>query len=78
MPARKRKPAVSKAAALASASQWAENGWARFCKPEKRMAAVAESAPTTRWREEPSSAKARMGNRIVYNPVTTGVPAIFV
>ncbi len=31
-------------------------------RPAKRMAAVAESAATTRWREEPSRAKANTGS----------------
>ena len=31
----------------------------------KQPAAVAESAPTTRWRDDPSSAKASSGIRIV-------------
>ena len=42
------------------------------------IAAVAESAPTTRWRDEPRMAKAMIGRRIVYRPVMTGMPAIFV
>ena len=42
------------------------------------MAAVAESAPTTRWRDEPSMANATIGSRIVYRPVITGMPAIAV
>ena len=46
--------------------------------PANRIAAVAESPPTTRCRDEPNSAKARIGIRIVYSPVITGVPAIFV
>ncbi len=41
------------------------------------MAADAESAPTTRWRDEPSSANTAMGIRIVYRPVITGIPAMF-
>ena len=41
------------------------------------MAAVAESAPTTKWREEPRMAKTAIGNSSVYKPVTTGIPAIF-
>ena len=41
------------------------------------MAAVAESAPTTRWRDEPRMAKTAIGNSSVYRPVTTGIPAIF-
>ena len=44
--------------------------------PEAMIAAVAESAPTTRWREEPSTAKTAIGMRIVYRPVMTGIPAI--
>jgi len=40
------------------------------------MAAVAESAPTTRCRDDPSRAKTASGSRIVYRPVTTGIPAI--
>jgi hypothetical protein len=46
--------------------------------PVARIAAVAESAPTTRWRDEPRMAKARIGRSSVYSPVITGVPAIFV
>jgi hypothetical protein len=42
------------------------------------IAAVAESPPTARWRDEPNAAKAMIGSRIVYRPVITGVPAIFV
>ena len=42
-----------------------------------RMAAVAESAPTTRWRDEPRTANTAIGNSSVYRPVTTGIPAIF-
>ena len=39
-------------------------------------AAVAESAPTTRWREEPNTANANTGKTIVYRPVITGMPAM--
>jgi len=42
----------------------------------EKMAAVAESAATTRWRDDPNIAKATSGKRTVYRPVTTGVPAI--
>jgi hypothetical protein len=42
------------------------------------MAAVAESAPTTRCRDEPKRANTSIGNRIVYSPVMTGVPMILV
>lgn len=44
--------------------------------PAAMIAAVAESAPTTRWRDDPSRAYTAMGMRIVYNPVITGIPAI--
>ena len=46
--------------------------------PAARIAAVAESAPTTRCRDEPSSANTAIGIRIVYRPVITGMPAIVV
>ena len=39
-------------------------------------AAVAESAPTTRWRDDPNIANTNRGSTIVYMPVTTGMPAI--
>ena len=42
------------------------------------IAAVAESAPTTRWRDDPRHANTAIGIKIVYRPVTTGMPAIFV
>ena len=42
------------------------------------IAAEAESAPTTRWRDDPSTAKTMTGSRIVYSPVMTGMPAILV
>ena len=51
---------------------------ARAASPAARIAAVAESAPTTRCRDEPSNANTAIGMRIVYRPVTTGIPAIFV
>ncbi len=38
---------------------------------------MAESAPTTRCREEPRTAKTATGSSSVYRPVTTGIPAIF-
>ena len=44
--------------------------------PAAMIAAVAESAPTTRCRDEPSTAKIAIGTRIVYRPVITGIPAI--
>ena len=42
-----------------------------------RIAAVAGSAPTTRWRDDPKKANTARGMRMVYSPVTTGMPAIF-
>ena len=41
------------------------------------MTAVAESAATTRWRDDPRTANTAIGSSIVYRPVTTGIPAIF-
>jgi hypothetical protein len=41
------------------------------------MTAVAESAATTRWRDDPRTAYTAIGSSIVYRPVTTGIPAIF-
>ena len=40
------------------------------------MAAVAESAATTRCRDEPRTAKTAIGSSNVYKPVTSGIPAI--
>ena len=45
-------------------------------RPVARMAAVAESAPTTRWRDDPKRAKSNTGRSRVYRPVTTGIPAM--
>lgn len=42
----------------------------------EKIAAVAESAATSRGREEPKTAKMSSGNSTVYSPVTTRVPAI--
>ena len=47
-------------------------------KPATTMAAVAESALTTRWREDPKNANTTTGRKSVYSPVITGVPMIFV
>ncbi len=48
----------------------------RPASPADRMAAVAESAPTTSSREEPSRANSNAGKITVYSPVTTGTWAI--
>ena len=48
-----------------------------MCDSElETMAAVAESAATTKWREEPNSANATRGRNTVNSPVTTGMPAM--
>jgi hypothetical protein len=47
-------------------------------RPVARIAADAESAPTTRWRDDPKIAKNSTGRSSVYRPVMTGVPAILV
>lgn len=44
--------------------------------PAARIAAVAESAPTTSSRDDPRRANSRVGKMIVYRPVMTGVWAI--
>ncbi len=51
-------------------------GMAADVSPAARIAAVAESAPTTRSREEPSRTNSSVGKITVYRPVTTGVCAI--
>ena len=75
---RKRNPAARSALRLAKASHWGVYGFSPAIPsdaiPAYMIAAVAESPPTTRWRDEPSSANARIGIRIVYSPVITGVP----
>ncbi len=60
----------------ARATYSAEPAAARPASPAAMIAAVAESAPTTRCRDEPSRANRVMGMRIVYRPVTTGMPAM--
>ena len=69
--------AHSSAASPQSATHFAEPGCSppipAASSPADRIAAVAESPPTTSSFEEPSSANAASGNRIVYRPVTMGV-----
>ena len=48
----------------------------KLARPAARMAAVAESAPTTSNLDDPSSAKMIVGKITVYSPVTTGTWAI--
>ena len=49
---------------------------AKPASPAAMIAAVAESAPTTSSRDEPSSAKSSVGKMTVYKPVTMGVWAM--
>ena len=71
-----RKPPVMMATMPARLTYSGEAVAAIPARPAAMMAAVAESAPTTRCREEPSRAKTAIGMRIVYRPVMTGIPAI--
>ena len=50
----------------------------RAVSPANTIAAVAESALTTRCREDPKTANTTIGRNIVYSPVITGVPMILV
>lgn len=45
-------------------------------KALEKMAAVAESAATTKCLEEPNTPNANKGNKTVYKPATEGMPAI--
>jgi len=67
---------VSSAASPASWTYRAEPVTARPVSAAARMTAVAESAATTRWRDEPRTAYTAIGRSIVYKPVTRGIPAI--
>src|SRR5580698_2747020 len=70
-------PPASRAASPASRTYCGEPTTASPARAALNMAAVAESAPTTRWRDEPRRANTAIGNSSVYRPVTTGIPAIF-
>ena len=65
MPARRSKIAASRAIMLAYAIYWGDSGKAMVISPLAIIAAVAESAPTTRCRDEPKMAKTSIGSRIV-------------
>ena len=67
---------VSRAASPARRTYRGEPATASPDRVAPRMAAVAESPPTTRWREEPRTANTASGSSSVYRPVTTGIPAI--
>jgi hypothetical protein len=75
-------PPVTSALSPASATHCGVAGCSpaipRLVMPANMIAALAESAPTTRCREDPNRAKAMMGSRMVYRPVITGIPAILV
>ena len=79
-PRRSRRATISNAPDIrasrpARATYCDEPAAASPAKPAAITTAVAESAPTTRWRDAPKTANTSMGNRIVYSPVTTGMPA---
>ena len=67
---------ASRAASPASRTYAGDPATARPVSAAARMAAVAESAATTRWRDEPRTANTAIGRSIVYKPVTSGIPAI--
>ena len=82
-PSRRRRATIrsrphSSAASDASSTYCGEPTAASPARPVAMMAAVAESAPTTRWRDDPRTANATTGRSSVYRPVMTGVPAILV
>ncbi len=74
--ARMSRPAANRAMVEASATHWADAGAARPAMPAAMMAAVAESAPTTRCLDDPKMPNRRSGHRMVYRPVMTGISAI--
>jgi hypothetical protein len=80
MRAKKSIPPASSALAAASPAHCGDAGsrpeMPMALIPANMIAAVAESAPTTRWRDDPNSAKAMTGMSIVYRPVITGIPAM--
>ena len=68
--------AVSSATMHTSAMYCSLPGTAARDNEAEKMAAVAESAATTRWRDDPNVANPISGSSRVYSPVTTGVPAM--
>src|SRR3954454_13494203 len=76
------RPPHIRAATLVYASHVAEYGDSPVtvspASPAARMAAVAESAPTTSSLLDPSKANTMVGRRIVYRPVWIGVWAMVV
>ncbi|SBT09266.1 hypothetical protein ACCAA_680003 [Candidatus Accumulibacter aalborgensis] len=70
--------AAIKASKLHRASHSFEPRTAMPARPAATTAAVAESAPTARCRDDPKMANRLIGMRMVYKPVITGVPMILV
>ena len=68
---------VSRAASPASLTYCSDPSAASPDSAAASIAAVAESAATTRWRDDPRTANTAIGRSMVYKPVTTGIPAIF-
>ena len=65
MRASSRNPAVSSATMPTSAMYFALAGAAMVDSELEKIAAVAESAATTRWRDEPKTANAMSGSSTV-------------
>ena len=63
--ARSRSAAVKSASMATSATYFSLSGFAMWESELEKMAAVAESAATTRCRDEPKIAKATRGSRTV-------------
>jgi hypothetical protein len=63
--ASRRKPAERWATVLTRATYFSVEGAAIWERALNRMAAVAESAATIRWREDPKAANAMSGSRTV-------------
>jgi hypothetical protein len=76
--ARNMKAPAIRAIRLHSASHSLDPRTAMPARPAATTAAVAESALTERWRDEPKMANRHIGMRMVYRPVITGVPMILV
>jgi hypothetical protein len=69
-------PPASRATSPANRTYRSDPSTARPESAAASMAAVAESAATTRWRDEPRTANTAIGRSMVYKPVTSGIPAI--
>jgi len=81
-PSRRRRPSTRKmpvmiASTPASPTYSGDAEGASGRRAAAMITAVAESAPTTRWRDEPNSANTEIGRRIVARPVSSGMCAIW-